>query len=160
MVRYSHDSLYILPNISTFRSSLPDDSARSATYPRRFRRDANEIPNITRRRQPVNPQIHSHFYRTKDGLECLWRSRERSGCHRKSTRSDLVVLDMSMPLMNGLDAAREIKKNSPDLAVIMFTMYVTDQLSSVAKTVGIGEVVSKEIGLDVLLISMRAALYR
>ncbi len=71
---------------------------------------------------------------------------------------DLVVLDMSMPVMNGLDAARKITKASPDLPLIMFTMYVSGQLSRAAKTVGIKDVVSKETGLDGLLVSMRAAL--
>jgi len=39
---------------------------------------------------------------------------------------DLVVLDMSMPVMNGLEAARLIKKTSPRLPLVMFTMYVYD----------------------------------
>ena len=40
----------------------------------------------------------------------------------------------------------------------MFTMYVSDQLSKAAKAVGVNEVLSKEAGLDDLLVSMRAAL--
>jgi two-component system, NarL family, nitrate/nitrite response regulator NarL len=71
---------------------------------------------------------------------------------------DLVVLDMSMPVMNGLDAARQIKKASPGLPLIMFAMYVSAELSKAAKIVGIKDVVAKETGLDRLLISMNAAL--
>jgi len=71
---------------------------------------------------------------------------------------DLVVLDMSMPVMNGLDAARQINKTSPGLPLLMFTLYVSDQLSKEAKAVGIKDVLSKEVGLDDLLVSMRAML--
>ena len=34
---------------------------------------------------------------------------------------DMVLLDLSMPVMNGLDAARELSRIRPDLPVIMFT---------------------------------------
>jgi len=34
---------------------------------------------------------------------------------------DLVVLDLSMPVMNGLDAARELSRIRPDLPIVMFT---------------------------------------
>jgi len=76
----------------------------------------------------------------------------------KDLNPDLVVLDMSMPVMNGLDAARQINKTSPGLPLLMFTLYVSDQLSKEAKAVGIKDVLSKEVGLDDLLVSMRAML--
>ena len=34
---------------------------------------------------------------------------------------DMVLLDLSMPVMNGLDAARELSRIRPDLPVVMFT---------------------------------------
>ena len=44
----------------------------------------------------------------------------------RDTRPDIVVLDLAMPLMNGLDAAREIRKNSTQTKVILLTMYAED----------------------------------
>lgn len=76
----------------------------------------------------------------------------------KNLNPDLVVLDMSMPVMNGLEAARLIKKTSPRLPLVMFTMYVSEQLSKTAKAVGIKDVLSKEVSLDELIVSMRVAL--
>jgi CheY-like chemotaxis protein len=38
-------------------------------------------------------------------------------------RPDLVILDLEMPVMNGIDAAREIKKLLPDVPIILFTQY-------------------------------------
>jgi DNA-binding NarL/FixJ family response regulator len=38
-------------------------------------------------------------------------------------RPELIILDLSMPVMNGLDAARELKKLMPDVPIILFTQY-------------------------------------
>jgi len=36
---------------------------------------------------------------------------------------DLIILDLSMPVMNGLDAARELKKLMPDVPIILFSLH-------------------------------------
>jgi CheY-like chemotaxis protein len=38
-------------------------------------------------------------------------------------RPDLIILDISMPVLNGLAAARELKKLMPDVPIILFTQY-------------------------------------
>lgn len=42
-------------------------------------------------------------------------------------RPDLVILDIALPLMNGLDAAREILKVSPGTKTMLLTMHTEDQ---------------------------------
>src|SRR5262245_52532551 len=36
---------------------------------------------------------------------------------------DLIILDISMPLLNGIDAARKLKKQLPDAKLIFVTMH-------------------------------------
>lgn len=43
-------------------------------------------------------------------------------------KPDIAVLDISMPDLNGLEAARQITKTSPKTAVLILTMHFTDQL--------------------------------
>ena len=41
----------------------------------------------------------------------------------KELNPDLVILDLQMPIMNGLEAARQISRLAPNTAMLMFTMY-------------------------------------
>ncbi len=67
-----------------------------------------------------------------------------------------VILDLSMPVMNGLDAAREITRIAPDVQMVMFTMYISEQLRREAQAVGIKAVISKsDTTLRHLLASLR-----
>jgi CheY-like chemotaxis protein len=38
-------------------------------------------------------------------------------------RPELIILDFSMPVLNGADAARELKKLMPGVPIILFTQY-------------------------------------
>ena len=62
----------------------------------------------------------------------------------KQWRPDLIILDLSMPEMNGFDAAREIKRILPDVRIILFTLYadtVREQLMGVSSPIDL--IVSK-----------------
>jgi DNA-binding NarL/FixJ family response regulator len=50
---------------------------------------------------------------------------------------DLIVLDFQMPEMNGLEAARQIIRESPNTPILMVTLYLSKQLSVEAQKAGI-----------------------
>lgn len=54
-----------------------------------------------------------------------------------------VILDLSMPIMNGLEAARVIARIAPDVQMVMFTLYINEQLQKDARAAGIKDVISK-----------------
>jgi DNA-binding NarL/FixJ family response regulator len=56
---------------------------------------------------------------------------------------DVVLLDLSRPVMNGLDAARAIKAIAPHTHILMFTLHTYPQLLDEARKVGITDVLSK-----------------
>jgi DNA-binding NarL/FixJ family response regulator len=58
-------------------------------------------------------------------------------------RPHAVILDLSMPVMNGLEAAREIARVAPDVQMVMFTMHASEQLRKDAQAAGIKAVISK-----------------
>jgi DNA-binding NarL/FixJ family response regulator len=74
---------------------------------------------------------------------------------------DLVILDFAMPVMNGLDAAREITTIAPSTPLLLFTMHASTQILREAKAAGITNVLSKsEGGPDNLIASLHALLDR
>ena len=56
---------------------------------------------------------------------------------------DLVVMDFSMPVMNGLDAARILRRLMPDVIIIMFSDYADDLAEQEAQSAGISALVAK-----------------
>jgi len=53
------------------------------------------------------------------------------------THPDLVIMDISMPLLNGIDAAAQILKHSPTTNVIMLSMYADEDYILRALMVGV-----------------------
>ena len=69
----------------------------------------------------------------------------------------VIIMDQSMPRMSGIDAAEEILKESPDVSILLLTLYLTNQLAQEARKIGIRATFSKAAtghlvgGIDVLL---------
>lgn len=63
----------------------------------------------------------------------------------------LIVLDFSMPGMNGLEAAPLLKKKLPDTPIIMFTMFATEAFAKMAIAAGVTDVVPKDKAASDLL---------
>jgi DNA-binding NarL/FixJ family response regulator len=74
-------------------------------------------------------------------------------------RPDVVVLDFQMPVMNGVEAAREIARIAPNTVMLIFTMHNREQVLQEARAIGIRDVLSKSDGFaDHLLASLKSVL--
>ena len=69
---------------------------------------------------------------------------------------DAVVMDLSMPVMNGLEAARILGKLMPSLPLIMLTFFSTPNLEREALAAGYKQVILKTQNLDDLVRSIRS----
>jgi DNA-binding NarL/FixJ family response regulator len=77
----------------------------------------------------------------------------------KELHPDLIILDLAMPVMNGLDAARHIAGIAPGVAIVLFTMHGSRELSSYAELIGIKQVLSKSSGgIEQLLSTVKVLL--
>jgi len=72
---------------------------------------------------------------------------------------DLVLLDLSMPVMNGIEAACEVKRLMPMVPIIVFSEYGDVFSEPEARKTGISAVVSKDANLSVLLDRARSVFY-
>ncbi len=73
-------------------------------------------------------------------------------------RPDVVVLDISMPIMNGIDATREIKRALPATKVIVLTMHSNAIYLRKALNAGASGYVLKAGAAEELLIAIEKAL--
>jgi DNA-binding NarL/FixJ family response regulator len=70
-----------------------------------------------------------------DGLEAVAKFDQE--------KFDVIVLDFQMPVMNGLDAAKQITSRSPTTPILMVTLHHSPQLAEEARKVGIRGICSK-----------------
>jgi DNA-binding NarL/FixJ family response regulator len=85
-----------------------------------------------------------------DGREAIARAEE--------LHPDLILLDLSMPLMNGLDATRILKRVMPEVPIIMYSAYSDTFTEREACSAGVSALVSKSEHISVLLGKARRAL--
>src|ERR1051325_874550 len=64
---------------------------------------------------------------------------------------DLVVMDLSLPRMNGLAATRVLKRSQPPVQVALFTLHKGVVSDFEAQSAGLSAVVAKSEGLETLL---------
>jgi DNA-binding NarL/FixJ family response regulator len=80
----------------------------------------------------------------RSGREAVAKAEER--------KADIVVLDISMPELNGLEAARRIRKVSPNSEILILSIHYSDQLIKEILDAGIrGFVVKSDSDRDLIL---------
>lgn len=78
----------------------------------------------------------------------------------QEVKPGLIILDLSMPVMNGLEAARELQVLMPQVPLLMFTNNAAGVVEHEARSAGISAVISKSDsdGLQQLLSRAKALL--
>ena len=64
---------------------------------------------------------------------------------------DLIVLDFLMPIMNGLQAARELRRLMPKIPLLMFTSFANPYVEKEALAAGVDSVIDKAGTMDALV---------
>ena len=73
---------------------------------------------------------------------------------------DVVVLDLCMPGMNGLETARELKNVRPLAQIILYSMNAEEILENQASAAGVSALVSKAEGIKSFITKARRVLNR
>jgi DNA-binding NarL/FixJ family response regulator len=84
----------------------------------------------------------------KDGQEAIEKAVQ--------LHPDLVVTDLSMPVMNGLDEARLLRRLLPDVPVILYTAHSSPTVEKEARRAGASAVISKSEQAAALISTARS----
>jgi CheY-like chemotaxis protein len=66
-------------------------------------------------------------------------------------KPDLIVLDLSMPGLNGLQAAPLLRRSLPEVPIILFTIYPSMAVQQNAHNAGVTSVISKDKAISCLV---------
>jgi DNA-binding NarL/FixJ family response regulator len=70
---------------------------------------------------------------------------------------DLVLMDLSMPDLNGIDAMRRIHKKTPDLPVVILTAHADPGVEKEARAAGASGFLAKGTALEDLVLMLHEA---
>jgi DNA-binding NarL/FixJ family response regulator len=78
-----------------------------------------------------------------NGLEALQKAAQ--------LRPDLIILDITMPVLDGFSVARELTKRYPSVGILLLSMHESASMVNVAKSSGARGYVAKSEGLARIL---------
>jgi len=110
-------------------------------------------------RKSIRMEVRASFRMHTDWQVCGEAENGREAMAKAAQlQPDLIVMDFTMPLADGLKAASEIGMSVPNVPIVMYTPYKTRELEVAAKMVGIRQVIGRKDGANQLLSAIEAEL--
>ncbi len=83
---------------------------------------------------------HYEYFRARNGQEAVELA--------ESEKPDLILMDIKMPIMDGMEATRQIKAKMPDLPIIALTANAFDSDRHAALEAGCNDFLSKPVNAE------------
>jgi DNA-binding NarL/FixJ family response regulator len=83
-----------------------------------------------------------------DGREAVEKAR--------AVKPDVILMDIAMPFLNGLEATKQIRRDNPNARVLVLTMYESDEYVSQMLEAGAAGYVLKKVAGSELVYALRA----
>jgi len=138
-------------NVSGHTNIVPESLDRSRARGILIVDDSNFERNIIRRAVESLTKFRV-CGQAANGVEAIAKALE--------SRPDLVVMDLAMPLMNGVEAAMVLRNTMPKVPVVLFTLYAEQLRGAISPGFGVTLIVSKTDGLAALVESLERLLAR
>ena len=108
--------------------------------------------------QPLLRQGYRMVLSAQDDLEVVGEAADGAAAVRAAhtLRPDVILMDVRMPGMDGIEATRQIVRQTPDVRVIILTTFDVDQYAFSALRAGASGFLLKNVPPDDLLTGIRA----
>ena len=93
-------------------------------------------------------KTRANLFFVSDGMEALRMIEENA-------EIDLVIMDIRLPKMDGIEATLKIKALNPELPVVIETAYAMDTMRDEALKSGCDEFITKPIRIETLLFILK-----
>jgi CheY-like chemotaxis protein len=97
--------------------------------------DSSSVRTLLKKLLESHSNLWTVCAEAANGLEAVQKAVE--------LKPDLAIIDLQMPVMDGLSASARIAKSLPKIPILMNTIHKSDYVDSVAKHAGVREVISK-----------------
>ncbi len=74
----------------------------------------------------------------------------------RAVKPDVILMDIAMPLLNGLEATKQIRRDQPNARVLVLTMYESDEYVAQMLEAGAAGYVLKKVAGSELVYAIRA----
>lgn len=109
----------------------------------------------------VRHTLRNLFEAVPEFLVCGEAENGQQGIEKaRQLEPDAIILDISMPVLNGLEAANILRSTLPGIHILMFTSFVHPQLSETALAAGANRVISKSSSPAALIRALKELLTR
>ena len=109
----------------------------------------DDEPNMCRILQEILEAEHYQVRTANDGIKALLLF--------KDSPSDIVISDLRMPKMDGMELLKEIKNQSPETEVILMSAYATVESAVESMKAGAYDYVLKPFQLDEIVLTVAKA---
>ncbi len=97
---------------------------------------------------------------SRGDVECAEATNGREAVEKALVwKPDLVLLDVRLAVLSGFDAAKEIKQRQPDIPILFFSIYDTNEILEQARSLGDGFILKDKI-VEMLPNAMHALLHK
>lgn len=142
---------------ATFWFTLPRNEV-PLKYEAALRAPLSDVRSWEGKKLLIAEDDHSNYYflyeALKDtGMEILWAKdgQETLELFREHSDLDMVLMDINMPLLNGYECTKIIKKERPELSVIAQTAYAMSGERAISREAGCDDYLPKPIKVNELL---------
>ncbi len=99
----------------------------------------------------------SRYLQTQDGLEVVGQAKDGQATVdlARQLDPDVVVMDISMPILNGIEATRTIHEEKPDVKVIGLSMHSSKRYIREMRDAGASGYLLKDCDFDELIEAIR-----